>query len=144
MKPTRRSSLFLLELMLAILLFILAATICVQVFVKSHTISKKSTELTQAVLAATSVAEILRSDESYSDILFQVYPFAEETNDQFCIYYDSDWQHTNASNGSYALILNTNIDEHYLTGNISVQNISEKENYIYQLETKKYIPKEDL
>ena len=38
--PAKRSSLFLLELMIAILFFCLASAVCVQIFVKAHTISR--------------------------------------------------------------------------------------------------------
>ena len=43
--PAKRSSLFLLELMIAILFFCLASAVCVQIFVKAHTISRETEEL---------------------------------------------------------------------------------------------------
>lgn len=144
MKPTRRSSLFLLELMLSILLFILAATICVQVFVKSHSISKKSTELSHAVLASSSVAEILKSNVDHPEILLKQYPFIVESDDCLFIYFDANWQHTDEANASYLLQLCTQIDDSFLINDITVCNISEKESVIYHLETKKYTPKEGV
>ena len=39
--PAKRSSLFLLELMIAILFFCLASAVCVQIFVKAHTIQPR-------------------------------------------------------------------------------------------------------
>ena len=48
-KPTANpSSLFLLELIFAILFFSVASAVCVQVFVKSHTLSTQAHDLTQA------------------------------------------------------------------------------------------------
>ena len=62
-QPTRRSSLFLMELIIAILFFSLAATVCVRFFVKSYTLEQESQKLNHAVNAATSVAEIFRNQE---------------------------------------------------------------------------------
>ena len=47
--PAKRSSLFLLELMIAILFFCLASAVCVQIFVKAHTISRETQELNTAL-----------------------------------------------------------------------------------------------
>ena len=53
-----KSSLFLMELILSILFFSLASAVCVQLFVKSHLISRQSTDLTNSVNLAQDVAEI--------------------------------------------------------------------------------------
>ena len=74
MQPTRRSTIFLMELIMAILIFSLAATVCVQVFVKSHTIEKDSDQLSNALFASVSVAEIIRSSDSYESVLSTQYP----------------------------------------------------------------------
>ena len=47
--PAKRSSLFLLELMIAILFFCLASAVCVQIFVKAHTTSRETQELNTAL-----------------------------------------------------------------------------------------------
>ena len=97
MQPTRRSSLFLLELIIAILLFILAAAICVQVFVKSHLLEQKSNDLSQAVLASASVAEILRSDGDYEDLLLHKLGAKKLADGRYRIYYDENWGLTDSS-----------------------------------------------
>ena len=73
-QPTRRSSLFLMELIIAILFFSLASTVCVRIFVKSHTLEQESIQLNHAVLAASSVAEIFRNQENPFEILEKQYP----------------------------------------------------------------------
>ena len=92
MQPSRRSSLFLLELMIAILLFILSAAICIQVFVKAHTIEVKSTSLNEAVLASESVAEIFRSEEDFEMLLSDTLQADKLADDRFQIYYDKNWK----------------------------------------------------
>lgn len=54
----RKTGLFLMELIIAILFFSLAATICIQLFVKSHMISERSIALNYSILLAQNTAEI--------------------------------------------------------------------------------------
>ena len=55
---TRKTGLFLMELIIAILFFSLAAAICIQLFVKSHMISERSIALNHSILLAQNTAEI--------------------------------------------------------------------------------------
>lgn len=54
----RKTGLFLMELIIAILFFSLAAAICIQLFVKSHMISERSIALNHSILLAQNTAEI--------------------------------------------------------------------------------------
>ncbi len=71
------SGMLLLELMLAILIFSLAAAVCVQVFVKAHDLSGRAEDLTRSVNVCANAAEVLRgadSREAGLALLEQVYP----------------------------------------------------------------------
>lgn len=68
-KPTANpSSLFLLELIFAILFFSVASAVCVQIFVKSHTLSTQAHDLTQASRRARDVAELITASTSPDDM----------------------------------------------------------------------------
>ena len=54
----RKTGLFRMELIIAILFFSLAAAICIQLFVKSHMISERSIALNHSILLAQNTAEI--------------------------------------------------------------------------------------
>ena len=56
-RESSRSSLFLLELMISIVFFALAAAGCVQVFAKAHMLSQEAGRLDMAVSVAQSLAE---------------------------------------------------------------------------------------
>lgn len=56
-RTSSRTGLFLMELILAVLLFSLASILCIQMFVKSHTLSKSSVELNHSILWAQNVSE---------------------------------------------------------------------------------------
>lgn len=62
------SSLFLMELILAILLFCMAATICISVFARSHLMHKEAGELNMSVNVVQNIAEAIRSGDSIKDI----------------------------------------------------------------------------
>lgn len=59
-KLRSHSGSLLLELMLAILIFALAASVCVQAFVKAHQMSAQAQALSEGVQHASNAAEILR------------------------------------------------------------------------------------
>ncbi|MGN0363842.1 MAG: hypothetical protein ACI4ET_13520 [Bilifractor sp.] len=63
----RESMIFLIELMIAILIFFMAASVCLLIFAKAHKMNRASQELTAASLAEQNVAELIRSAESLED-----------------------------------------------------------------------------
>lgn len=140
-KPAQRSSLFLLELIIAILFFILAATACVRFFVQSHTLEKDSVALNQAVASTTSVAEIIRSQENPYEILLDVFPTGVIKDNNFYIYYDNEWNLCETAEAFYTLSLETEYKDSFLNGFITVSN---PEEVIYQLEVDKYWTGEDM
>ena len=76
----RRSSLFLIELMLAILFFAVACGVCVQFLVKARLMSNEASRLTEAVESCTMASETIASGDSLADIserLEAVYPRCE-------------------------------------------------------------------
>lgn len=76
-----RSGMLLLELMIAIMIFSLAASVCVQVFVKAHELTDRADDLAAAVNHCGSAGEILRWADSPEEGLTQLkklYPQLEQ------------------------------------------------------------------
>lgn len=140
-RTTRRSSLFLMELIIAILFFSLSATVCVRFFVKSYTLEKESQKLNHAVSAAASAAEIFRNQGSPSSLLAEEYPYGKSNDNSYLIYYDNTWTHCDPSDAVYALQLKTTESSPFIIGDITV---TESENTIYHLTVKKIIEPEEL
>lgn len=88
--PAKRSSLFLLELMIAILFFCLASAVCVQIFVKAHTISRETQELNTALEKVSGYTELFLADA-----------LTEDTE----IFYDADWQECSKDEASYEIVI---------------------------------------
>jgi len=137
---SRRSSLFLLELIFAILFFCLAAAVCVQLFVKSYTLSQDTKELTFAVNEATSVAEILRNTSDPLVLLKAEYSNGEFSEYSYSLYYDKDWISCTQANAAYSIIVENTWDSennsrHYALSVFS----SDSDTSIYALNIKKHL-----
>lgn len=90
-KMSSRSALLLIELIMAILIFSLSGAICLQLFVKSHSLGERTQQLDIAVRQASSVCEILTQEKSPQKVLSGLYPDAHITPDSMSIYYDQDF-----------------------------------------------------
>lgn len=90
MENHSRSSLFLLELILTILLFAIAGSICIQVFAKAHQISRHAENINIAQDMASSTAELLGNSSDAAK-----HPWLQ--------YFDANWQETDKSHASYQL-----------------------------------------
>lgn len=90
---TSKASLFLMELILSILFFSLSAAVCVQLFVKSHLMSRQSLRLNYAVIYAESMADTFYSTDADLEKLTELLPGAYHNthNNTVNIYYDEDF-----------------------------------------------------
>lgn len=73
MKNRSKTSLFLMEVILSILLFSVCSTICVRLFVQAQRTEQKARDLTHASLLCDSIAAILQNTES-PEVLFSFFP----------------------------------------------------------------------
>jgi flagellar basal body-associated protein FliL len=78
---TSKSSVFLFELMVIILVFTLAAAICTQIFVGAFKMSGESRELTMSSINAQTVAERFKSGEDDIEPVYFAGNWAEEDRD---------------------------------------------------------------
>lgn len=119
--PAKRSSLFLLELMIAILFFCLASAVCVQIFVKAHTISRETQELNTALEKVSGYTELFLADALTGDTE---------------VFYDADWQECSKDEASYEIVIRVEPDGKLLHGTFTVQRLSgEQPEEIYSVET---------
>ena len=96
-----KAPLMLMEQMVMLLVFALAAALCLQAFVKADAISRESEARDHAVLLCQSVAEQIKESGEKDQVVLSamaarldadvVYP-----NESFLLCYDEDWQRTDA------------------------------------------------
>lgn len=145
----KSSSLFLLELILAILFFSLASAVCVQFFVKSHILSRDAQSLNHAVNECSGIAEIVNTSdgtEEVLDLITEVYFDApietyEENGDipavSVRIYYDEEFIPCTESEGVYTLQVELWEQGRMLTAGITMAEI--EKDPIYELTVKHYL-----
>lgn len=105
LRQTRHSSMFLLELMIAILLFCVASAVCIRLFVKSHIISQEAENLNMALNQVSSVAEVFQSGTGIEEFLEKEFPDYEKNETGFLVYYDDDWKACTMENARFQLFI---------------------------------------
>lgn len=108
-----RSGLFLIELILSIFFFIIAAAIVMQLFVKSHFISEDTINVNYALLYTQNIAEIFLASDGDFDGVEQTFSpeiLAEDNGTTAILYFDKDWQRqTSQTDTAYMIIMNYNM-----------------------------------
>lgn len=152
----RSSSLFLMELILAILFFSVASAVCVEFFVKSHLMSRESEALTYAVNECAGVAEIICTSDGLEEslrLLMQCYPEGEypdletwtEEKDlaqaEVSLYYDTDHMPCESDKAQYTLAIHLAEEAQMVTAEIEMRKDvdTQKDTSIYRLQTKHHI-----
>mgnify|MGYP007123082756 CR=1 FL=1 len=159
----RSSSLFLMELILAILFFSVASAVCVEFFVKSHLMSQDSEKLTRAVNECSGAAEIVCTSDSLAEglsLLQQQYPEGEypdlgnydfagspvgagdlDAKADVKIYYDDFFVPCEESAAAYVLGIHLTQKEQMIEAVVEMREEGDREADlpVYQLNTKHHI-----
>lgn len=133
-----KSGLLLIELMISILFFSLTAAMILQVFVKSHTLSRRAEALFQAQNRASSIAETLEDEEDYRKVLSAHFPeLISDAEQSFSGSYDAEWKKTESEQAVYRLTVTWKNEDDMRKVRITV---FEQEKEIYQLLLQFYRP----
>jgi hypothetical protein len=89
--PVSSSGPFLIELLIGLLIFTLAATICLQVFVGAHQISSESHALNNAIIKAQNGAESFKASGGDLQETKELIGGHLLDDDIVWQYFDSDW-----------------------------------------------------
>lgn len=106
-----RSSLFLLEIVIAILFFAIVSAVCLRAFAKSHTLSQQASDTDHAISNIENVAELLKSVDpqdledwdKITTTLQTVYPELSTQYRIWDIYFDSDWEACSVDDAVYQI-----------------------------------------
>lgn len=87
------AGLFLTELMIAILFFVLTVTVILQVFVKSYHMSREAEDLFQAQKLAAGAADILEMSDDFTGDMQKYFPGMQTTQtNRMEICYNKEWK----------------------------------------------------
>lgn len=115
------SSLFLLELILAVLFFSVASALCIQIFTKAHLMSQDARDLNFAVNEVSSMAEQM-PDDSLQDA---------------AAYYDSSYASCEKADAIYVLTVHYEPEDTLLKAHISMDTVADNRN-IFTLDVTKH------
>ncbi len=101
-----KSSLFLMELIIAILFFALASTVCIQLFVKSHVIAEQTTNQNQAVIQVQNLADAFIASDGDMATMMSWFPnHSIILDNEFLLFFDEKWQPCTVSEGYFQAML---------------------------------------
>ena len=132
-----KSSLFLIELIIAVLFFALASTVCIQMFVRGHMINISNSEKEHAIMLTQSLAESYEATDGDVNAMAKLFDDAIIAGDSINFCYDSDWNAINEDEAVYKVSLTSAIDGNFSNASIVTVNLSSGEE-IYTLDTKIY------
>lgn len=90
-----KSTLFLMELIISILFFALASTVCIRLFAKSHLLSKQTVDQNEMIIHVQNIADTFLAAEGVPDKIASVLTQAEYSEEfqSFHLYFDKDWNY---------------------------------------------------
>ena len=119
-----KSSLFLLELIIAILFFSISAAACIQLFAKAHTVDIRTGEQNQTIIWSQNLAELWRTGhgdlslvekqikEDYffpeGSVLSTAYQDSASSTATLQFFFDKNWNFTPGT-PAYSITLETNV-----------------------------------
>ena len=139
------SSLFLLELILAVLFFSVASALCIQIFTKAHLMSQDARDLNFAVNEVSSMAEQISAGTLHSDTAASSDDTASDPSTQMpddslqdaAAYYDSSYASCEKANAVYVLTVHYEPEDTLLKAHISMDTVADNRN-IYTLDVTKH------
>lgn len=114
-----RTPLVLMEQLVMVMVFALAAVLCLQVFVLSDRMSRRCEERDRAVTEVQNAAEILKS---YRGNLEECARILEGTgrDGQLCLSYDTEWNQVSSERAAYQVLITPLKTEDLLLGTVKV------------------------
>ena len=116
--------LFFIEFLIVLFFFLIISTVCLRLFVQSHSMTKRTEELFQAQEAAASVAELLEAGGDSVSVLLTAYPEAvlddSGLDPVITICFDQAFHRKNKKKESYSLTVPLIVDNHEESATISV------------------------
>lgn len=136
-----KSSLFLMELIITILLLAICGAICMKLFAASDSLSKKTRELNGAVACAQGFAEVMRGTDGSLEEIVKHYDKSVRTGGNlFEVYYDDGFRECPYSEATYAGNVVLNPDGMIQNMEVKIIRLKDFEE-IYSLTATKYMNK---
>ena len=135
------SSLFLLELTIAIVIFSLASGVSLQFFAKAHLWNKEAKAITFFSGECSLAAEITKVSSSREELhasLLTVYPEGKATNDGLILYFDEAFLPSHEEKARFTYYINYDIKGNFLNCDMKVIDLH-SDLAIYELDYRHFV-----
>lgn len=126
-----KATLVMIEHLVMLLVFLLAATVCVRIFVLSEKMSRKYEATDRASLEAQNVAELLKKS-GIDGYVKQTGAVRTEDN-KWVIFFDSDWNPTEERTGKFTLTVEYSVGETGLLWQADIIVLSENGKELFRI-----------
>lgn len=130
MGNNRSSALFLMELILSILIFAAAASVCIRIFAQAHTLTQNAQALNHAVNECVSAAETVSVSEGLDDAkgkICSLYSLDEPRGDTITVFFDDDFKQCSKEDSTYFMVCSLSMDDSMLEADIHVNGKDSEE-----------------
>lgn len=119
-QSSSRSSLFLIELIIAILFFSLGAAVCVQAFMKAHALTAQARDLSFASSTVSSAANVVKYTDGGLEDVQAYFPGAFADGEDVAVCYDADFAPCPPDGAAYTLRIRTEAGQDGRTAHIQM------------------------
>ena len=142
MENRSRSTLFLMEQLMVILIFAICSAVCVKIFVDSYIVANASKDLKNSLIVAENGAESYKafagSAHEVSSNLGGTYANADDGS-EITVFFDEEWQHCREDDAAYVMrILSraTGDSSPLRSGDLSVETMTGREIVSFTVRTR--------
>lgn len=133
-----KTSLFLMEMIVVILFFSVASAVCVQIFAYGEEKSRRSRDLTNAVIQVQNATQLIKSSNGTLEAVEEYYNIEAQNNAAF-IYFDSAFKVcTEQPDANYVLEIIQEQNDTRQVSHLAFCYYKTREE-IFQLDSEKYI-----
>lgn len=138
-----RASLFLMEIMMSVLFFSISSAVCIQLFVKAHTLNVHTENLAKATIVAQNLSEYFLNGDTSKNIslreqMLSTLPDHDTIENHVVFYYDDNWNLCKKDTASFLTSLTFHEDADFSYLAIDITTIDKSED-IYHSSVKKHI-----
>ena len=119
------SSLFLMEMIIALLFLSLSCAACIQIFAAARSDRIQAEQLNQIQALTTSVGEALEGSDGSPDELLALLPDGSQKNSVLTWYYDSSWQSCPEENAAYVMTFTPDDSSSEKTGQLTFRQTTD-------------------
>lgn len=126
------NSLFLMEMILALLFLSLSCAACIQVFAAARSNRLRAQQLNQIQALTTSMGEVLEGTDGSNEQILSFFPNGSQKSAELIWYYDEAWQSCEDSESAYEMIFTPDSSSQEKSGSLTFYRTTDHKE-LYQI-----------